>query len=264
MSLRTNTVFILAAVVWIGSAQATAQTVLPAPALQGGLDLGPKTVVPAFIACADVPTTVVPVPALRIVAPHAVDLHEHSSRNDLVVISGGTPQGLAIGQRYFTRRVGAPISREAISVRERGSIRTSGWLTIVAADERSALARIDYACTAVESGDYLDPYVEPTLPATIAPDGPTDFNDLGRVLFGLDQREEFGAGDFLTIDRGASRGVVSGTRVGFYRDRENGTPLVEIGNGIVVEVNTETAKVVVQRANQDIRRDDYWGIRARP
>lgn len=240
---------------------AAAQTLIIGAPQAPTPDFGPKTVTPILSVCTDVPTTTVPLATLRIVAPHAVDLHESASRNELVVINGGTPQGLSVGQRFFTRRLMPPASREPMGPDEPGSIRTSGWLTIVAVDERSALARIDYACTIIDSGDYLDPFVEPALPGTIAASGATNFADLGRVLFGLDRREAFGAGDLLSIDRGATRGMVNGTWVAFYRDRRNGTPLVELGTGIVVEVNADTSKVVVSRANQDIRRTDYFGVR---
>jgi hypothetical protein len=242
-------------------AVAAAQTPITAASQAGGADFGPKTVTPILALCTDLPTTTAPMASLRVVAPHAVDMHESSARGDLVVINGGAPQGLSIGQRFFTRRLMPPASREPMGPAEPGSIRTSGWLTIVAADERSALARIDYGCTIIDAGDYLDPYVEPTLPATIAETGTTNFTDLGRVLFGQDRRESFGAGDFLSIDRGAARGIVNGARVAFYRDRRNGTPLVEVGTGIVVEVSADTSKVVISRANQDIRRADFFGLR---
>lgn len=230
-----------------------------APDIYGG-----KTVVPALVACTDLPTATVPVPALRILGPHAGDAHAASSRADLVVLSGGTPQGLLIGQRYFTRRLHQPTSKETISDIDLGAIRTTGWLTVVAADERFALARIDYACVSVEAGDYLEPYVEPALPTPAANDGQTNFKDLGHVLFGIDRREMFGAGDVLSIDRGSAQGLVAGTRVAFYRDRHNGTPLVEVGVGVVIEVSTDSSKVVLERTFPDVRLGDYFAIRAAP
>ncbi len=241
--------------------QASLASVAP-PASQSAMY--DKTIVPALIACTDVPTATVPVQELRILSPHAADLHEASSRGDLVVLSGGTPQGVMIGQRYFSRRLHPPISKEVISATQHGAIRTTGWLTVVAADERFALGRIDYACVSVESGDYLEPYVEPALPAAAGKDGPTNFTDLGRVLFGPDRREIFGAGDIFSIDRGSARGMVTGTRVAFYHDRRNGTPLVEIGVGIVVEVSAESSKVVLEQTSSDVKTGDYFGVRGTP
>jgi hypothetical protein len=223
--------------------------------------LGPKTVVPALVACTDRPTIAVPAGALRVLAPHAADGHQTSTAGQIVVLNAGTTHGLMAGQQFFTRRLQPPANGEPMSATTPGSIRTSGWLTVVAADTHAALARIDYSCTAIEPGDYLEPYVPPALPTMIATGGRTNFADLGRVLFGLDRRESFGAGDFLSIDRGSVQGLVVGTRVAFYRDRANGTPLVEIGTGIVIEVSEDSAKVVLDRAIEDIRRGDYYGIR---
>ncbi|MGH9175652.1 MAG: hypothetical protein ACRD1H_14900, partial [Vicinamibacterales bacterium] len=224
----------------------------------------PRTVVPALVACVDRPTSSVPDQALRVVAPHVADAHDASTRNHLVVLNAGTLQGLLVGQQYFTRRLKPPVTGEPVAAATPGSIRTTGWLTVVAANEGTALARVDYACTGIESGDYLEPYTQPVLPTAVAAAGKTNFADLGRVLFGVDRRESFGAGDFLSIDRGRAQGMVSGARVAFYRDRGNGTPLVELGAGIVIEPSTETSKVVVERSSEEIRRGDYVGLRGVP
>ena len=247
------------------AAVAAAQTAPPPVAPQAGSQAyGGKILVPAIVACTDLPTATVPMPPLRILAPHAADLHAGASRNDVVVLNAGTPQGLAIGQRYFTRRVNGPVNREAISATDRGAVRTTGWLTVVAADERFALARIDYACVTVESGDYLEPYAEPAVPTTPQADGPPNFSDMSRVLFGVDRHEAFGAGDLLSIDRGQSQGMTVGTRVAFYRDRMIGTPLYELGAGVVIEVSAETSKVAVERAAPEIKAGDYVAVRRTP
>jgi len=255
--MRTATFFVLL----LTAAPAVAQTPLISLAPPPGPVLGPKTVMPANVACTDVPVANVPPSPLHILAPHGDDARELSYRSDVVVLSGGTPAGLMPGQRFFTRRFRAPRSGETVSAKDRGSIRTSGWLTVIAADEHSALARIDYACDGVASGDYLDAYVEPVLPATPAAATQTDFSNMGHVLSGVDQRESFGAGDMLSIDRGASGGLAVGTRIAFYRDRQNGTPLVELGTGIVLEVAQETAKVVVEKARYGVTTGDYVAFR---
>jgi hypothetical protein len=223
---------------------------------------GPRTVIPAHIACTDVPVTGHVEPPLRILAPHLATPAEFAYRDSVVVLNGGTPEGLMPGQRFFIRRLLPPRAGEYVPKKGTGSVHTAGWLTVIAADEHSALARVDYACDAVRNGDYLEPYVEPVLPADLAPKhANTDFANLGRVLQGTDRTELSGAGDYVSIDRGASKGLTAGTRVAFYRDRGNGTPLVELGTGIVLEVSSETAKVVLDRARFDVRSDDYWGVR---
>lgn len=257
--MRTVSFFLIL----LAAAPATAQTPLAAIAPPQGPVLGPKTVVPASVACADVPVAAPPSSPLRVVAPHGDNQHEFSYRNDIVVLSGGTPEGLMPGQRFFTRRFRAPRNGESISAKDRGTVRTSGWVTVIGVDEHSALARVDYACDSVATGDYLDGYVEPALPTDVAADGASDFSNLGRVLSGVDRRESFGAGDILSVDRGSAHGLASGMRVAFYRDRLNGTPLVELGTGIVLDVTPETAKVVLERARFAVGSGDYVAVRSK-
>lgn len=240
------------------AAQTPLITLVPPPAPI----YGPKTVIPVHVLCTDLPVSAHQPSPLHIVAPYTGDARELSSRDAIVVLNGGTPQGVMAGQRFYARRLLPPRDGAPVSATNLGAVHTAGWLTVVAADEYSALARVEYACDAVMAGDYLDAYVEPTLPADVAgASAKADFSDLGRVLHGVNRHEAFGAGDFLSIDRGATYGMADGMRVAFYRDRRDGTPLVEIGSGIVMEVSPETSKVVVDRARFEVVLGDYVAIR---
>jgi hypothetical protein len=226
--------------------------------------LGPRTLTPNIVSCTDLPTHAVPTSPYRIVAAQSGYNHKIYAPGEIVVLNGGTPQGLMPGQRFYIRHLQLGLSAEPPSPTTPAPIRTSGFLTVVAADERFALARIDFACDAIEAGDYLDPFVEPALPTKVAADGPSNFLDMARVLFGPDRRQQFGAGDLANIDRGRSKGIGNGTRVGFFRDRQNGTPLVELGEGIVIDSAEESAKIVVTRASEVIFAGDYVTIRGTP
>lgn len=240
------------------AAQPPLITLVPPPAPI----FGPKTVLPAHVACMDLLVSAHQTPPLHIVAPHSGDSHELSSRDSIVVLNGGTPQGFAAGQRFYVRRLLPPRNGKPVSATDLGAVHTAGWLTVVAADEHSALARVDYACDAVRAGDYLEAFVEAALPADVEdPSVKPDFSNLGRVLQGVNRHEVFGAGDFLSIDRGAAYGITPGSRVAFYRDRNDGTPLVDIGTGIVMEVSADTAKVVVDRARYEVVMGDYVALR---
>jgi hypothetical protein len=257
--MRTTTLFL--ALTGLASTVAGAQS-LPTPAASPSL--GPLTLTPGLLACVDLPTTTSTATDLRVLGLHNGDRRASAARGDLVVLNGGTPQGVAIGRQYFARRLKKPLNHEPVTAANPAAVATTGWLTVVSADTQYALARIDRSCVAVEAGDYLEPYVEPTLPETVSESGRTDFTALGRVLFGRGRRSSFGAGDVFSIDRGQSKGITPGTRVAFYRDRHNGTPLVELGEGIVIEVSAETAMVVLERAAMDIRSGDYYGVRGQP
>jgi hypothetical protein len=237
----------------------------PAPDATAAPALGPLTLTPGIVSCTDLPTTAtLPTGDHRVLGLHNGDRRLNAARGDLVVLNGGTPQGFAIGQRYFARRLMKPTNHSPVTAANPGVVVTSGWLTVVSADSQFALARVDQSCLAIEAGDYLEPYVEPALPVAVGDSGHTDFSDLGRVLLGAFRRSSFGAGDVLSVDRGSSQGIAIGTRVAFYRDRRNSTPLVELGEGIVVDVSAATAKVVVERAAQDIRTGDFYSVRGKP
>lgn len=259
--MRT-TILSIALVLWL-SLPAGAQT--PAGAVAGVPALGPLTLTPTIVSCTDLPTVAtLPGTELRVLGLHNADRRSSAARGDLVVLNAGTPQGLAIGQQYFARRLMKPVDHAAVTPANPAAVVTSGWLTIVSADEQYALARVDQSCVAIEAGDYLAPFVEPVLPVSAADAGRTDFSQLGRVLFGVQRRSSFGAGDMLSIDRGSANGMTAGTRLAFYRDRRNGTPLVEVGEGIVVDVAADTAKVVVERTAQEIRTGDFYAVRGTP
>lgn len=235
-----------------GTASAGAQSLAELTSRGTSLPL----VTPAYVACTDQPVVGNPSTPLRVLSGQAADPHQAFAAGEVVVLSGRTGQKLEPGQRFMVRRVQPgrqmlPAMRDAPS-----AVRTAGWLTVVASDEHFALARIDFACDAILAGDYLDTFVEPTAALASAASGPPRFEQLATVVFGVDRRENFGAGDIFSIDQGTADGVQAGTRVTIFRDRRIGTPLVEVGEGHVVDVAPRSARVVVTRARDAIRRGD--------
>jgi hypothetical protein len=259
--MRTGAFFLIGVLGCAAAASAQAPALsVTGPSLTD-MALGPRTLHAALVACTDLPTTAPSASPLRILAAQTGDKHQVYAPGDVVVLNGGTPVGFLVGQRYFVRRLQFGLTGEAPSADVQGAVRTAGWLSVIGVDERFALARVDYACDTVQAGDYLEPFVEPVLPNTVVADGPTNFADMGRVLFGADRRQTFGSGDIANVDRGKTHGIGVGTRVAFYRDRLNGTPLVEMGAGVVVEVAAETSKVVLVRTREVIIRGDYVAVR---
>jgi hypothetical protein len=228
-------VFTLTAAVW--SSPSAAQ------------DLGPRTLLPLHVVCTDLPLSAPATPAtLTIAGIQKIDSREHVTPSELAVIAAGTPQGLAVGQRYVARRPRTDYRAKQAFREGRGTMRPTGILTIYAVDERFALAKVDEVCDTISSGDYLEPLVMPTLPRANAPGGAANYEDRARVLVGKDQRDMFGDGDILSIDRGTAHGVTAGTRFLLYKDRLNGLPLVEVGEAVVLETAAENSRAVVVRA----------------
>lgn len=229
---------------------APAATGLPAPVLT--------------LACAPSLAVAPPLAALRIAGGQDSFARHNYIPGDLVTIAAGTRDGIAVGQRFFVRR--PQVSRgEPITPATPAIVRTAGWIEVYATDETAALATIVHACDTIEVGDYLEPFAEPTVPdAPVSLDAaaPASRDDYARVLIGQDRRRTFGRGDFLTIDRGADRGVVPGARFVIYRDRRvPGNFLFELGEAVAMAVAPGSSTLQVVRSLDAIHEGDYAALR---
>jgi hypothetical protein len=176
---------------------------------------------------------------------------------DMVVVSGGTARHVDVGQRYFVRRgewFGPRSSKQPYTVQ------TGGWIRIVAANEAMAIGRVEYSCSDIRTGDFLEPFAAPEVPATASEDagGTLDFSNLGHVLYGDRIQWTAGGGGFMLIDRGTDQGASVGARYAVYRDlHQPGVPLVAIGEVVVVSAGPSSAVVRVTGSRGAVMTGDY-------
>jgi hypothetical protein len=247
-------------------AAATLFTALPVLAQDALRDVqGPRTLTPQMVACTDVPVPSKPNPRLIITGVRAPDDRVMAARGQEIDLNRTPEDGLAVGQRYAVRRIQSdplfPAVRDNSAV-----IRTLGFATITLIDENNALAIVDYACTAVEQGDYLDVYSEPALPAVAAPAIETlpDWDDRAPILVGSDGKNIFADGDTLTIGRGVVHGTYGGQRFSIWRDFHNRMPLFYIADIVIMEPGPQTSKAVVIKATDAISVETDVAIPRRP
>ena len=208
---------------------------------------GPRTLTPWMVACADTPVTSMPEPRITIKGVRSPDGVYMAARGGEIDLPRTENDGLAEGQRFVVRR----LQGDPNAFGHEGpfhAIRTAGYVTITAVDRWNALANVDFACSPLQPGDYLEPYVEPTLPTAAATMLKPNFDDRANILQGTDSRAMFGDGDTLSIDRGTAHGVVLGARYAIYRDPRTGTegmPLFYIADAVVMELGEQTSKLVV-------------------
>jgi hypothetical protein len=226
-----------------------------------GRGAGIPQVTVAQLACTDQPLSAPVAAPLRIMSGHSPDSREAFAAGQVVLLNGNTATGVLPGQRYFVRRVQPARQELLFDSGGPAAIRTAGWLTVIGSDDRFALARIDFACDAVLTGDYLETYVEPVVATPAAPGGPPRFENPATVLFGADRREIVAAGDLFSIDRGAAQGLAAATRIAVYRDPRNGGPLVPIGEGHIVDVSAESARAILTRVHDAVRSGDLVMLR---
>lgn len=258
-------VLLTAAVLLAAAAPSRAQT--PSP-------LGPHTVLPAHILCAELPATAPPAVTLTIAGANRPDGRTALVKGDSVVINAGTADGLAVGQRYVARRLGMPARFFPKRGEGYGAIRTTGVIAVTAANETMAIGEVEFACDAVGPGDRLTPYEAPVVPAP-AEAGDPQFEDRAHVLFGSDTRSTVGDGEIFSIDRGSAHGVTPGARVAIYRDPGQRAmtdaaayggpqpclPLAYLGEAVVLEVQDTTAKVILVTTRDAVGTGDIAVLR---
>ena len=191
--------------------------------------------------------------ALRVIGATNPSPKRLLGTGEQVVIDSGTDRGIQLGQRYFVRRSmefhGAPRARD-----------TEGWVRIVAATDRTAIAAVEFSCDGIETGDFLEPYVEPVLPPYVDrtdATGTLDFTKTARVLYGESGRATGGGRDFMVIDRGQKDGVAVGARYAIYRNlRIDDVPPVNFAEAIVVTTLDESSLVRVTMARDAVTYGD--------
>jgi hypothetical protein len=241
---------------------------------QGSLPAETISPLQVSIACSLPPAmTLARVTTPRSTAPlHVIGAQDPVSRSlfdehDLLIIDGGTGRGVELGQQYFVRR---PVSL-AVFRGEAKAVVTGGWIRIIAVNQTTAIAAVDRICGPIQSGDYLEPFVLPSVPsAAVAVDrsGDPDFSTLGRILFGEQESYAAGAGSYIMIDRGTDQGLTPGARFAIYRDVKDWmqtaygrtkatTPLTAIGEGVVVTTGETMSVMKILEARDAVQRGDY-------
>jgi hypothetical protein len=200
------------------------------------------------------PILTIPIPHLTIRGAQDTDDRFVMTTGDTVVIARSAEDGLAVGQRYVASRLNKDAKYFPRPGEGYGGLRVTGFVTVTAINQWNALAHVDFSCDAMQPGDYLEPLVEGTVPSAAAPMLYPDFSDRGAVLFGVDNRTMFGQGDIMSIDRGTAQGVTPGARYAVYRDKYkgDGTPLVHLGEAVVLTSTETTSKVIVTRSSGGI------------
>jgi hypothetical protein len=224
---------------------------------------GPSPAIVNGVKCAVGSTSeAAPADAFRIIGSQDTVPRGIYDKHDLLLINGGSARDLHVDQRFFIRRSAAFGERRVAGPR---AVATTGWLRLIAVNDTTAIARVEFACSAIHQGDYLEPYVEPILPVGIDKtdaSGQPDFSAAAHVLFGEEERHSGGVGDFLVIDAGTTRGLESGSRLAIYRQLPIGDlPLSPIGETIVVKADANTALIRITQARDGVREGDLLFVR---
>jgi hypothetical protein len=190
---------------------------------------------------------------------------------DTMVINAGSNAGLQPGQRFFVRRLIPAVA--TTGPMPRGTIHTSGWVQILGVDTMVSTATVVHACDGILFDDYLEPFVSPMIAARPLPGSTPHYDNMGHIVTGIEGLHTAAPGSVMTIDRGSNAGVVLGQRYLVFRDKRkqhvettgrskefaaaaNNSPLVEVGQVLVVAVRADDATVQVLASRDAITHGD--------
>ena len=146
---------------------------------------------------------------LRVTGSQESAVHYTFAPGDLIVINGGTDNGIEVGQEYFTRRA-VPVKRGSVGRDNPATIHPSGWIRVYAVDDELSLVTVAFGCDQVQPDDYLEPFVLPDVPEASTHRPTAQCDNYCRILTGADNRTNFGSGDYFVVDRGSNHGVTAG------------------------------------------------------
>lgn len=210
-------------------------------------------------------------PQLRVVGVQDPAGRELLGPGDVLVISGGSNAGLEAGQRFFVRRVIPAITM--MGPTPPSTIHTSGWVQILGVDTTISTATVLHACEGILLDDYLEPFVSPLIAARPMPGTTAEYDNMGHIISGVEGMYTGAAGNVMTIDRGSNSGVALGQRYVVFRDKRDkniditgrskpfadmarNSPLVEVGEVLVVAVRADDATVQVVASKDAIANGD--------
>jgi hypothetical protein len=210
-------------------------------------------------------------PQLRVVGVQDPAIREVFGPGDTLVISAGSNSGLQPGQRFYVRRVIEPVTMPGPT--PAATIHTSGWVQILGVDTTVATATVIHACDGILFDDYLEPFVAPTIAARPLPGSMPQYDNMGHIVTGIEGIHTGAPGNVMTIDRGSNSGVVLGQRYVVFRDKRDqqldltgrskafiatarNTPLVEVGEVLVVSVRPDDATVQIVASKDAIAYGD--------
>lgn len=210
-------------------------------------------------------------PPLRVVGVQDPAIRELLGPGDTLVVSGGSNAGLQTGQRFFVRRVIPAVTTTGPT--PLATIHTSGWVQILGVDTMVSTATVVHACDGILFDDYLEPFVAPTIAARPLPGSMPQYDNMGRIVTGVEGIHTAAPGNVMTINRGSKSGVVVGQRYLVFRDKRdqhmdttgrsapfaaiaNNAPLVEVGEVLVVSVRPDDSSVQVVASRDAIAHGD--------
>jgi hypothetical protein len=211
------------------------------------------------IACAPAGLPTPPAGSMRVIGGYRQG-RSMFGPGDAIIVGAGTAQGVQKGQQYYIRRPVTDSSTRQPKVGALYGVHTAGWVTVVDVKEAMAVATVSHSCDGVLEGDYLEPFVPPTLPPASLTGAP-DYEHPGRIVMADELRQTGAAGSALLMDRGVDDGVRAGQILTIYRETLDGQgPLLDVARATVLSANAKSSVVRVDSSREAVYIGDLVAI----
>ena len=185
---------------------------------------------------------------------------EIMGEGQVVFLNQGSNHGVRAGDTMAVLRWAGTVTHPATEEELGTLVRRMGRARVLLAHENTSTALIEMSCEDILAGDELVPWE--TIPVPMMSEMP-EYDRLdpvssggasGQIVSARDGLGSVAAGHVIFTDLGRHTGVVPGDVLTLYRERENGLPRLNLGQAVVLTVETETstAKIMVSSRESEI------------
>lgn len=179
---------------------------------------------------------------------------------DILRIDAGETHGVATGQNLVVRRRFQIGDRAASKKLANFSEQTAGLVQVIEVGADTSVALVVYQCGELVAGDSVEPY-QAQLAVATRTGGTPRFDEAAKIIAGDNGQSLGWAQQMMVIDRGIMQGVERGQRLTiFRRARGNDSPIVTLGDGVIVAVRADSATIRIEHSTDAIAVGDLVAI----
>jgi hypothetical protein len=179
------------------------------------------------------------------------------NNGDIVYLDGGRAAGMAPGDRFMAVEPG-PVVQHPLEGKAAGRFyQHLGLVRVLSVQDDSAIAEVARACTAIDTGSVLKPFVEEPIPSErktpmrpVNQPHPTEaVASAPMILYAKDGVVSLGEDHVVFVELGEMDDVIPGDQFTIYRQNRGDNPPVVLGELAILSVHprSSVAKITESR-----------------
>lgn len=182
---------------------------------------------------------------------------------DVIFLNQGSNHSVRAGDSFAIRRWTNPVLHPATGETVGTVVRRMGRARVLLAHQNTSTAVIEMSCEDIIEGDELVPWEEIPTPmlSSMPPfdrlDPSASGGPTGRIVESRDRLSVVGQGSVIYTDLGQHTGVSPGDVLVLYRERGEGLPRMNLGQAVVLTVETETSTAKIMTSARESEVGDW-------